>query len=368
MKVTLRQRLKGDNISLYLDYYGKNNRQYEYLNLSLIPDPEKGRLTKEQKDENKKNLDLAEAIRSKRHLEIQNGIYGFQDRAKAKGSFISYVEHLIEKKQSSKANHCNWGSMFKHLKKYVKTDVSFEQVNKHWLEGFKTYLTKEARTPPGRPLAQNSQSGYYNKMRAALKQAVTDGILIKSPASEVESVKPSDTERSFLTFDELQAMAKADCDFPVFKNAFIFSALTGLRWSDVAKLTWAEVQHSNEMGNYIRFRQQKTKDTETLPVSEQAIELLGVRGAAEEKVFQNLKYSAWNNLKLAQWAMRAGVTKHVTFHSARHTMATLQLTLGTDIYTVSKMLGHKNLKTTQVYARVIDQKKQEAANKIKLVL
>ena len=122
------------------------------------------------------------------------------------------------------------------------------------------------------------------------------------------------------------------------------------------------------MGHYIRFRQKKTKDLQTLPVSDQAIQLLGIRGKPEEQVFERLKYSAWYNLKLAQWVMRAGITKHITFHSARHSYATLQLTLGTDIYTVSKMLGHKNLKTTQVYARVIDQKKQEAANKIKLDL
>ncbi len=353
---------------MYLDYYSKGKRKYEYLDLYLIPEPEKGRLTKEQKEENRKNLALAEAIRSKRHLEIQNGIYGFQDREKVKGSFVRYVERLIEKKDTSEGNYGNWDSMFKHLKKYVKTDVVFEQLNKDWLEGFKIYLAKEARTPANKPLAQNSQSAYYNKIRAALKQAVKDGILQKNPANEVASVKPGEAERSFLTYDELQAMVKADCDFPLLKSAFLFSALTGLRWSDIEKLTWAEVQQSKELGNYIRFRQKKTKDVETLPVSEQAIQLLGDRGKATERVFDGLKYSAWYNLKLAQWAMRAGVTKHITFHSARHSYATLQLTLGTDIYTVSKMLGHKNLKTTQVYTKVIDQKKQEAATKIKLDL
>lgn len=368
MKVTLRQRLKNGSISLYLDYYSKGKRQYEYLDLVLIPEPERGRLTKEQREENRKNLALAESIRSKRHLEIQNGNYGFQDREKVKGSFVKYVERLAERKDSSKGNYDNWDSMLKHLKKFVKTDVAFEQVNKHWVEDFKTYLTKDARTPANKPLAQNSQSAYYNKINAAMKQAVKDGILQKNPASEVVSVKSAETERSFLTYDELQAMAKTDCDFPLLKSAFIFSALTGLRWSDVEKLTWAEIQHSKEMGHYIRFRQKKTGDTETLPVSEQAIELLGERGIPTEKVFQNLKYSAWYNLKLAQWAMRAGISKHITFHSARHSFATLQLTLGTDIYTVSKMLGHRNLKTTQIYAKVIDQRKQEAANKIRLEL
>ena len=96
MNVTLRQRLKGDKVSLYLDYYHQGKRQYEYLQLYLIPEPKKGKLTKEQKDENRKTLALAESIRSKRHLEIQNGIYGFQDQVKMKGSFLRYFEYIAE--------------------------------------------------------------------------------------------------------------------------------------------------------------------------------------------------------------------------------------------------------------------------------
>jgi integrase len=126
------------------------------------------------------------------------------------------------------------------------------------------------------------------------------------------------------------------------------------------------VQHSNEIGHYIRFRQQKTKGAETLPISEQAFSLLGEQFENEERVFIGLKYSAWHNLKLQQWVMKAGISKTITFHCARHTYATLQLTLGTDIYTVSKLLGHKDLKTTQVYAKIIDEKKKDAANKIQL--
>ncbi|MBA3683141.1 MAG: hypothetical protein H0W73_18550 [Bacteroidetes bacterium] len=79
MNVTLRQRKKSNKISLYLDYYSNGKRQYEYLNLYLTPEPEKGKLTKKEKDDNAKMLELAESIRSKRHLEIKNGIFGFQD-------------------------------------------------------------------------------------------------------------------------------------------------------------------------------------------------------------------------------------------------------------------------------------------------
>ena len=129
-----------------------------------------------------------------------------------------------------------------------------------------------------------------------------------------------------------------------------------------------ELQYSDEIGHYIRYTQKKTKGSETLPISEQAFGLLGERGEPKERVFIGLKYSAWHNLRLQQWAMRAGISKTITFHCARHTYATLQLTLGSDIYTVSKMLGHKHLKTTEIYAKVIDHKKKEAANRIKIEL
>ena len=154
----------------------------------------------------------------------------------------------------------------------------------------------------------------------------------------------------------------------ILKTAFLFSALTGLRWSDINKLLWSEVQQSKELGHYLRFTQKKTQGSETLPISQQASDLLGERGKPEERVFKTLKYSAWHNLKLQQWIMKAGITKTITFHCARHTYATLQLTLGTDIYTVSKLLGHKHLKTTQIYTKVIDEKKTEAASRIQLDL
>jgi len=368
MNVTLRKRKKGDKISLYLDYYHKGKRQYEYLQLYLFPIKEKGKLTKEQKDQNRSNLELAENIRAKRQLEIQSGIYGFEQQGKLKGSFLQYFENLTEKRKDSDGNHGNWRSTLVHLKKFVKFDLTFSQIDVKWLEDFKEFLNNETRTKSNTPLSQNSKNSYFNKVRAALKAAYKEGIIQRNPADNVEGIKAGEPEREFLTLDELQAMVKAECDVPILKQAFIFSALTGLRWSDVQKLVWSEIQHSNENGYYIRFTQKKTKGAETQPMSEQAFNLLGARGEADERVFVGLRYSAWYNMKLLQWAMRAGITKTITFHCARHTYATLQLTLGTDIYTVSKLLGHKDLKTTQIYAKVIDQKKQEAANKIKLII
>ncbi|HQX96280.1 MAG TPA: phage integrase SAM-like domain and Arm DNA-binding domain-containing protein, partial [Chitinophagaceae bacterium] len=158
MTVTLRQRKKGDKISLYLDYYGDGKRDYEYLQLYIIPEPEKGKLTKEQKEENRKTMILAEAIRSKRLLQIKNEEYGFRDTDKAKGSFIAYFERLTEKRKGSEGNWGNWDSVLKHLKKFAKNGASFKDVDKNWLEDFKTYLISEAKSKTNKHLSQNSQS------------------------------------------------------------------------------------------------------------------------------------------------------------------------------------------------------------------
>ncbi|SFE41376.1 site-specific integrase [Spirosoma endophyticum] len=147
----------------------------------------------------------------------------------------------------------------------------------------------------------------------------------------------------------------------------MFSALTGLRYSDIAKLTWSEV-FSDASEHSLRFTQKKTEGVETLPISELACGLLGERMAGSEKVFPNLSYSSWQNLKLQQWCLRAGISRTIKFHAFRHTFATLQLSLGTDLYTISKMLGHRDISTTQIYAKVVDKSKREAADKIKLTL
>jgi len=362
MKVTLRQRTKNGKVSLYLDYYNKGKRKLEYLRLYLIDKPR----TPEERSFNKKTLQLGESIRSKRQLELQNGIYGFEDSEKINSLFLTYFELLAEKRRDSDGNYGNWLSALKHLKNWKKSNVRFADIDREWLEDLKYYFVHEAKTKQGRTLSKNSCVSYFNKVKAALKEATKDGIILRNPAEDVDGIKEAETKREFLTLEELKRAAKAYCEIEVLKNAFIFSALTGLRFSDIEKLTWAEIQNSKENGNYIRFKQKKTKGQETLPIAEDALKYMGERKDGNEKVFKDLTYSDYNNAKIREWMIRAGVEKHITFHCARHTYATLQLTLGTDIYTVSKLLGHKSLKTTEVYAKIIDEKKIEAANRIKL--
>jgi integrase len=388
IKVKLRQKkISGNRQSLYLDFYppvlnpetGELTRR-EFLGMYIFSETitdEKGKTKKVNlspidKQHNKETLQLGESIRQKKDNqlnkpEIYTGYEREQLRKKELGqrNFVEYFYELTNKRKAS--NHDNWVSTYNYLVNYTNGFLRFAELNETFCNGFREYLltTKSLKSSKS-TLSQNSAVSYFNKLKAALKQAYKDGILQTDLNSKVEQIRTAETQRNFLTFEELNKLVKTDCQNILLKRAALFSALTGLRFSDIQKLVWNEIEFDKESGYYIRFTQQKTKGVEVLPVTEQTIQLLGERQGATDKVFEGLTYSAYSNKHLYQWIGAAGITKDITFHCFRHTFATLQLSKGTDIYTVSKMLGHRELKTTQIYAKIIDQTKRTAANKIQL--
>jgi len=371
MKVHLRQRkqTKSGSISLFLEIYKgtttssdgkvKNLRDYEYLNLYLIDKPK----TPIDKQSNKETLQLAKSIKAKRELEIKNGLYGFANEFKQSTNFIDYFIEQMEKRKQSIGNYGNWDSTLKHLIRFAGTKVSFREIDQTFCENFRDYLKETAKKSSGQPLSSSSVSSYFLKFKACIKEAVRKKIMLSNPTIDVSNPKVIESIREYLTLDELKAIVKVDCRYDVLKRAFLFSCLTGLRWSDVNNLKWSELQKTTD-GYRITFHQQKTKGLQYLDLSEQSRAYLGEAGSPDERAFTGLKYSSYMNVELSKWMMRAGITKDITFHCARHTFAVLQLSLGTEIFTLSKLLGHSELKTTQIYAKIIDEKKREAVNKI----
>ncbi len=355
--------------SIYLECHPGNGqkRKFDFLKLYVYDKPK----TNLEKEHNKETMKLAESIRAKRILDAQSSAHGFVSSVRGSIGFLVFFKQLVDKKYDSTGNHGNWMSTYRHLQDFMKgDDINLENVDERFLESFKDYLLScDTRKSLGRTkLHQNSILSYFNKVRAAVKEAYQSRMIRENPVTRVKPVKSKETHREFLTFEELQLLANTDCELPLLKKAFLFSALTGLRWSDVKGLAWSNIKHSEKDGWSIQFTQKKTKGAEILPVSEQAIKILGTKSEDGEAIFKRLDYSAWNNLKLREWVMAAGITKKITFHCARHSFATLQLTIGTDIYTVSKLLGHRHLKTTEIYGKVIDKKKIDAANKIPLLI
>jgi integrase len=360
MKITLRKRkLKTGGTSLYLDIYHNGKREYEPLSLFLVTPK-----TSLDRKSNRETLLVAEAHKAERQIQLQNGTYGFRKALSGDKDFLAFFKKLCEERFESVNNYGNWLSTYNHLYAYSKNNLRFQDVNEAFIEGFKNYLLTAKLTKANTRLAQNSAHSYFNKLKAALNRAVELKLINDNPARRVKSIQQEETNREYLNLEELKLLANTDCRYPILKNAFIFSSLTGLRWSDINKLIWEEVQYSESTGWRLVFKQKKTNGQEYLPISNEARELLGEKSDSFERVFKGLKYSAYMNVGLSQWILKAGITKTITFHCARHTHATLLLTNGVDIYTVSKLLGHKALKTTQVYAKIIDQKKIDAVNSI----
>ena len=369
--ITLRQRtLPSGRTTLYLDIICNGRRKVESLKLFLIPETSRA-----DKQKNKETLKLAEAIRAKRVVEVQNKEFGFKSDFAEDTNFYDYYVAITEKRlgTESRGNWGNWRSCLKHMEKYDPSikKRTFADITQDWVQGFRDYLEKEAcawgcdyrERIKDHPLSKNSKLSYFNKLRACLNQAMEERIIQTNPIVGVERFKEAEGTRMYLTIEEVKTLAQTECEYPNIKRAFLFSCLTRLRRSDVLRLKWGDI-HKQDGYTRIIFTQKKTGGLEYLDISAQASELLGERGKPNENVFTDIHSPSCTNEAIKRWVLRAGINKEITFHCARHTFAVMMLDLGTDIYTVSKLLGHRELSTTQRYAKVLDKNKQKAVSKI----
>ncbi|WP_162844733.1 site-specific integrase [Roseivirga pacifica] len=163
----------------------------------------------------------------------------------------------------------------------------------------------------------------------------------------------------------MKKLKQQGCSIPLLKEAFLFSCFTGLRWSDIQNLKWSDIKYLKEGNPELKLRIKKTNRFQVIPLASGAISLLMSIPQKSSRVFHSLSYShVVNNLQ--NWISEANIDKKITFHCARHTNATWQITTGTDLYTVKSNLGHKHIKTTELYSKVIDDKKKKAIEKLEL--
>ena len=294
-----------------------------------------------------------------------------EKKARGQADFIEYFGKQAAKrhKNDSKSIGVNWDRAHDLLKIFTKEKpLPFAQIDMHLIESFRDFLLKAPRGGnKSGTISQNTASTYFTLFKAALHQAFIDSYFDVDIAAKVKGISGVESRREYLTIEELNKLAATPCEYPMLKKAAFFSALTGLRHSDIRKMTWKEL--SVEGDHYrINFTQRKTGGVEHMPISEQAYLICGEPAEPDRLVFEGLQDPSWINRPVKKWIEAAGIKKHITFHCFRHSYATNQLTEGTDLYTVSKMLGHTNIRTTQIYAKVVDSKKEEAAQAIKLNL
>lgn len=362
MKVTVRTKALKDGIhlSIYLDYYpaiihpltGKLTRR-EFLETRLLADPR----TPVHRKHNKETLQMVEQIRAERQLDIQAGKFGFLPNTNTK-DFIEYFQACADK--MGKSSRKNYKSVIKHFKAFAGEKFPAKLITADFCEKFRNHLLNDTEG-----VGINSALGYFVIFKVVVAKGKKENMIPPFPL-DLDPVKPTESHKEYLTYEELIKLKDTPCTIPVLKSAAIFSALTGLRHCDILKMVWIEIWHSAAEGDGLTYKQQKTGTVEVMPLTPQVRELMGERRGPEDLVFQGLKYSTLFTTVLKQWVLGAGIKKKITFHCMRHTFATMQLTFGTDIYTVSKLLGHKSVATTAIYGKIISQVKRDAVNKIKI--
>lgn len=343
--------------SLYLDIYRNGKRTYEYLKMYLIPETDRN-----ARQQNETTMAAANAIKSKRIIELTSGeagIVNHKDKVYLQDWMQTYKEN---QERRDKKGISQIKSVTHILKDYAGERFTLDRIDITFCQGYIDYMLTSYR-PKGKPIAASTRNTYYQIFNGALNAAVRAKRILRNPFNEMDkSEKPKMPEsvRSYMTIEEVRALIATPMENEKVKSAYLFSCFCGLRISDILRLKWKDIFVDN--GQYrLSVAMQKTREPIYLPLSNEALKWMPERGdkTADEHVFE---LPTTVNQLIKPWAKAAGISKRFTFHTARHTFATMLLTLGADLYTVSKLLGHTSVKMTQVYAKIINKKKDDAVN------
>ncbi len=331
---------------LYLDIYWAGKRKWERLNLSLGPDTQT----------NKEARRIAEILRQKRELQLTSRENGLLDPFEAKRSLISYAESLAEKMPPKNP----LPKSLRYLKEYA-AEIQVGAVSEMWLDGYQSFLRGQKTIGP------STAAKYYSACVFVLNRAVRDRIIPRNPADAVRGMNVPEVTKVFLNRNEIERLASTPLGGElgeVVRRAFLFGCMTGLRISDIQSLRWGEIERTPLQ---IMKRQGKTQRVVIIPLNDSAWKIISddKLHRRDELVFPRLTASKANtNQYLKTWAKAAKVDKSFSWHTARHTFATLTLEGGADFATVSRLLGHTKLATTLVYAKSTDGAKRKAVESL----
>lgn len=369
------RKMKNGCSRFYLDFRYNGKRYREFLtDLTLYVAK-----TPADRAHNKNVKRMAEAIRQQREYEIQDHTFGTNkaNENRNKNTFLLDVLELYRQEKETTGQSSSVSTtihnLILHLRKY-KDCVLLSNVDVDFCQGFVDYLATAKTFGTGKvkgegehkPLSKSTAKLYFDTFVCALNWAVDKGFMKNNPINKhninKNPIKPPEHNRGYLTVEEVWKLIDTPYRKPEVKMAFLFSCFCGLRFGDVKKLRWGDIkQDGNE--KKIDITMKKTARSVMIPLNSYALRWLPEQGKARttDLIFP-LKENSTINENLKEWAKEAGITKNVSFHISRHTFATLLLASGADITVVSGLLGHKNLRTTQIYAKVIDKKKDDAVD------
>ena len=347
VKVRTKKGKHGD--LLYLDIIQNRKHHWESLHITLSKLP----------TERKEQLRFAESCRAQRELQLAQRAWGFTDTIGGKILLSAYFKKVMGTKTESTKR------IYKSALDNVLSfgDIKISQIDLHWVEGFKAFLEKEN-------VASTTLKVRLVLLKSVLNEAVKEGILTKNPCLALKPVKAIPKEKIPLCIEEVTSLKKfvgvGTEKRKELKRAFLFACYTGLRVSDLKTLTYGDIEHravtkDNAFPVWIKKIQVKTKNLVEIPLLPNAIELLDLKTLhlSSEKVFTYCKGGKIAKEAFTLWAKEANINKHISWHIARHSFATLASELGLEPMAIQRMLGHTSLNTTAIYAKTTDKAKSK---------
>lgn len=381
MKVEIKERkLTAGNRSLYLEYYEKGFRKKENLHLYLVPDDAPNARKINGQTYNKAREIQAQRILNPPSFESKKKKPEENEKAKTM-TWLQWCDDYIQSAIDSE----NCKKMIQHkgvvrkriaayLKQIRKLGVLLKDVNRDTISGLFKYMREDYRNPGqiktgGGKLADFTLVLFEETVKAIFNKAVRDGLIPFNPVQDLakeERFHVPDKHREYLTTDELKRFLAVETQTQAeqtVQKAFGFSCMTGLRLGDMQRLRWSDIKTIGEV-QAVSIIQHKTKRLVTVPLNELALSLLPPRpDDGEDGIIFPLVKKPDNVAKYVRRIKeKAGIEKDFTYHSSRHSAATLAITAGAELYSVSKILGHGSIASTQVYASVNMEKKAEAVN------
>ena len=353
------KKLTDGSLSLYLDTYYEGKRSYEFLRLYLIPEKNPA-----DREVNAAALRAANAIKASRTIALINEKANIKEPA-SRLTLADWIDRMKDTKGniSSRSSLNLLIRLKRHLEKYRQGSM-IKDIDRGFCIGFVDYLRSAHALNADKPLSPATQFELLNALSIVLNEAVRQNIIQRNPLTQLtasERIRRPESTREYLTPEEVGQMisvSKAHMEAADDVAAFIFCCFCGLRYSDVFALKWKHITET-PVGKEIAIIMKKTRRQVTVPLSRHACDMLPPKGAPEENVFEFPSYGVTLR-RLEKTAKDAGIDKKVTFHVSRHTFATMMLTAGADLYTISKLVGHTDIRTTQIYSKVVDRKKREA--------
>lgn len=358
------KKLANGSESYYLDIYHDGKRHYEFLKLYRLPE-----INAKVKEQNRATREAVETIKSQRIIELTRGKAGLKKTSqRSKMLLLDWLDTYISNQEQKGVRGLKLLRSTRRLVELYarKRKIRMSEVDKEFALSFSQWIRSEYESRLGKPLTPKSAADYIGYLSSSLNAAVRAEVIPENPFMLIppeDRVKVPESARQYLTVDELKLLIASECPREDVKRAFLFSCYCGLRLSDVYGIRWKDLTKDGEQWR-ASVVMQKTTTPIFLPLSSQAMRWLPERGESgnDDRIFDTLPAEPNINKNLEKWMEAAKITKHITFHCARHTFATMMLTLGADLYTTSKLLGHSKVTTTQIYAKIIDSKKVEAVN------